>query len=148
MNLPPFSRYQPATQIAVPAKIGSMPKKGRPSKPQKVYPNRIRAVREALNLSLEDVAEAATRLSGPKIAHQTLAKYEIGTIELRVRDLERIAQAMGVPAPALLNSVDPVRDEEERAALSVFRRLLPPDRERALRMMTSLLQPGSERQVS
>lgn len=135
MFSPEFSPYLSATEIANTAKIRGMA--GRPAKRLKSYPNRVRATREALGLSLEQVAH------GAGITHQRLQRYETGDRALKVTELERIAQAMNVPAAQLLNSVDPFEDEQERALLEVFRRLSPPDRDRALRMATSLLPTGT-----
>jgi transcriptional regulator with XRE-family HTH domain len=134
MVSPEFSPQLAATKIAITAKIRGMA--GRPAKQLKSYPNRLRATREALGLSLEQVAQSAG------VSHQRLARYETGDRVLKVPELERIAQAMNVPPAQLLNSVDPVDDEQERALLGIFRRLSPPDRDRALRMATALLPSG------
>src|SRR5258708_31539702 len=74
---------------------------GRPSKPLRSYPNRIRALREARGLSLEQLAAAVG------VTDETLRRYEIGDRKLKVHTLERIAQMLDVPAPQLLSSVDP-----------------------------------------
>jgi len=132
---PEFSPEPQATKVAVTAKIRGMA--GRPAKRLKSYPNRVRAVREALGLSLDQVAQSAG------ITHQRLQRYETGDRVLKVPELERIAKAMNVPPAQLLNSVDPVEDEQERALLGVFRRLSPQDRDRALRMATALLPSGT-----
>jgi transcriptional regulator with XRE-family HTH domain len=131
MIVPGFAPPPAATNIAALAKIRSMA--GRPSKPLRSYPNRVRAVREAQQLSLEKVAADAG------MRRQALQRYETGERVLRVPELERIAKAMSVPPQALLNSVDPVDDEQERAILSVFRRLPQGERDRIIRMATALI---------
>lgn len=114
---------------------------GRPPNELETYPNRLRAVREAKGLTLAELA----KLTG--FSHQNLQRYETGERELKVWQLEKIAAKMKVRPHQLLNTVDPVDDEQEQAILSVFERLPPGERDRIIRMATALLPEGAAPQV-
>ncbi len=106
---------------------------GRPSTPRQSYPNRIREVREALGKSLKEVANPCG-FSGA-----ALQRFETGERQLKVRELEQIAAALGVPPQRLLNSVDPVADQQTQAMLAIFALLPPADRDRLIKIARSLL---------
>lgn len=110
---------------------------GRPAKPLRHYPNRVRAVREAKGLSLATVAKACR--ARPAISLSMLQKYETGELQLKVLHLEVIARALEVRPQQLLNSVDPVEDEQEVALLDAFRQLPEAERDRALKLLRALM---------
>lgn len=138
MNFVEFWPQGATTEVAAAVTIRSMPskpgaKRGRPPTPQRCYPNRLRALREARDLTLKQVADAAG------MGHKSLARYETGERQLKVPDAERLAPVLGVPASQLLNSVDPIQDEQERALLALFRAASPEGRDRLLGAAPAIL---------
>lgn len=117
-------------RVTPPVTFGRMA--GRPSKPIVNPPNRIREAREARGLTQEQIAKQLG------VAGETIRKYETGENAVSVYALERVAKAIGVPAYTLLNGWEPERGEQERALSSLFRRLSPRERERALTVLTAL----------
>jgi len=105
---------------------------GRPPKPIHNPPNRIREVREARGQTQEQIAKQLG------VAGETIRKYETGENAVSVYALQRVAKALGVPAYSLLNDWEPERGEQERALTSLFRRLSPRERGRALTVLAAL----------
>lgn len=132
------------TLSTIPVQIVGMPtrNRGRPPKPLRAYPNRIRALREKRGLSLEHLAAEIG------ISDETLRRYETGERQVKVSDLEHIARALDVPAPQLLSSVDPELDKQERALLALFRAASPQDRERLLSAAPAILGIMPQRKVA
>lgn len=98
---------------------------GRKSTPRPSYPNRIREIREAQKRSLAAVGKK----SG--MSKDSLSDAETGERQLRVSELERIAEALGAPIWALLNGFGEEEPSEDRL-LQVFRSLSDDDRRRLL----------------
>jgi transcriptional regulator with XRE-family HTH domain len=114
---------------------------GRPSKPIVNPPNRIREAREARGLTQEQIAKQLG------VAGETIRKYETGENAVSVYALQRVAKALGVPAYTLLNDWEPERGEQERALATLFRRLTPRERDRALSVLAAL-EADERRHVS
>jgi transcriptional regulator with XRE-family HTH domain len=72
----------------------------RPVNPDAVLARRLRAARERLGLSQREVG----LLMGlpAKVAAPRINQYERGSAEPSVEDLQRLAEALGVPAPMLV----------------------------------------------
>lgn len=111
---------------------------GRPPKQHRAYPNRLREVREARGLSLEQVAPAIGVTAG------ALGRWETDDRGLRVATLERLAAYYGIPAADLLNTGDPAKGVRERTLLAIFRRMRGADQERLLRLATALASDKQE----
>lgn len=105
---------------------------GTPTRPAtnatRALPNRLRETRERLEKSTADVANAYN------ITPQALQKYETGDLQLKVRDLERLAGVLGVPASELLSSTKVRQDEEVRQLLEIAHRFSDADRRRLLKI--------------
>ena len=77
---------------------------------------------------------------GAGFSERVVQGYETGENKIRLWQLERIAKALGVPAYSLLNDYDAGRVEDERAMLSIMRRLSPNNRQRAIMLLAALEQ--------
>lgn len=111
---------------------------GRPPKPIHNPPNRIREVREEKGLTQEQTA----RQLG--VAGETIRKYETGENAVSIYALQRVAKALGVPAYSLLNDYDHGKVEDEKAVLSILRRLSPNNRQRAIMLLAALEQSDEQ----
>lgn len=137
MNRQHFAPNALATPVAILAQTATdMPTRrlGRPPKPLSTYPNRLREARERLGRSTTDVARSYG------ITTQTLQKYETGDLQLKVKDLEGIARALGIPASQLLNSTDPIHDAQLRALCEVANKLDNAGRRELLRIASALVE--------
>lgn len=107
---------------------------GRPAKPLPNPPNRIREVRDARGLT-QDYVGRQINATG-----ETIRKYETGEAQITIYNLQRVAKALGVRACELLNDYEGARDSEERAALSILRRLSSVERQRAIMLLAAIEQ--------
>lgn len=107
------------------------------------FPNRIRELRKARKMTLEDVALAAD-CSIPMIG-----EIERGTVKLTLDWMKRIAPVLGVSTTDLLLDEDvPERmTAEEREWLDAFRAADPTQRELLMRMKDAIVPFREERQV-
>lgn len=141
MNLE-FPPERVATVPSVPVQTRALMRPGRPPKQLRSYPNRIRALREEQELTLEKLAARAG------MGSEKLRKLELGDRELSVADLEAVARALNRPSSQLLTSVDPVLDQQERALLALFRAAGAADRERLLSAAPAILGTPLRKAVS
>jgi transcriptional regulator with XRE-family HTH domain len=91
------------TPYAFPAYRPVMPRRGRRSSPSKItrFPNRIAALREARGWSNREALVAASGLS-----YEVIAKLERGETRLKVDQVRRLADALGVEDTALTAEID------------------------------------------
>ena len=98
--------------------------------------NSIRVVREALGLSLMEVAERVPT------THQTLQQWELKG-NLQVRQLPAVARALGVTPAELVPGIVHLTQDERRLLLG-YRAAGERERRTILRVLTDLTEPPPE----
>jgi transcriptional regulator with XRE-family HTH domain len=100
--------------------------------------NRIRALRQARGLTLQDVADALG------VTVQMVSRWELGTRPLRLASIQKIARVLGVPPGALFPDEAPDANKVVQGSIQLGTKVRLADDEVNLVTFWRMLDPGEK----